>query len=77
MDYVLWLIEHPDNGNRSPFYYGWEEGSLGWTADINAALKFEGREAADKMASDVGLPDYRNADHKWLDHKPASNLDVA
>jgi hypothetical protein len=76
-DYVLWLVEHPDNGKRSPFYFGWEEGEKGWTADMDAALKFETREAAEKMASDCGLPDYQIRDHKWLDHKPTSNLDVA
>lgn len=77
MDYILWLIEHPDNGKRHPFYFGWEEGEKGWTADINAALKFETREDAEKMADGCGLWDYQIRGHKWLDHKPASNLDIA
>lgn len=76
-DHVLWLIEHPGNGTKTPFYFGWEEGEKGWTSDINAALKFEVEADAYKMASDCGLPDYHIRDHKWLDHKPTSNLDVA
>lgn len=77
MDYILWLIEHPDNEKRSPLYLGWEEGEKGWTGDINAAFKFETHDGAEMMASDCGLPDYKIRDHKWLDHKPTSNLDVA
>lgn len=77
MDHVLWLIEHPDNGDKSPSYFGWEEGEQGWTGEIKEAFKFDTKAAAGKHASDVGLPDYRIVDHKWLDHKPASNLDVA
>jgi hypothetical protein len=71
--YVLWLIEHPDNGTKSPSYFGWEEGEKGWTGDIKAAFKFETKDAAEMMASDCGLPDWRVADHRWLDHKPTSN----
>jgi len=77
MSHVLWLIEHPDNGKQSPFYFGWEEGEKGWTAEISAAFKFDAKDAAEKMASDCGLPDYQIRDHQWLDHKPTSNLDVA
>lgn len=77
MDYVLWLIEHPDNGAKSPFYFGWVEGEKGWTPDINAALKFDTKGQAETMANNVGLPDYQIRDHKWLDHKPTSNLDVS
>jgi hypothetical protein len=77
MTYVLWLIEHPDNGNQRPFYFGWEEGERGWTADIEAAFKFDTQADAEKMASGCGLPDYSIIDHQWLDHKPTSNLDVA
>lgn len=58
-------------------YFGWEEGEKGWTADIKAAFKFDTRDEAEKMAGDCGLPDYQIRDHKWLDHKPTSNLDVA
>lgn len=75
-DYVLWLIEHPDNGSKSPFYLGWEEGQPGWTGDIKEAFKFQTSEAAEKLAGEVGLTDWRVADHKWLDHMPTSNLDV-
>ncbi|MCK1459123.1 hypothetical protein IVB34_12565 [Bradyrhizobium sp. 2] len=77
MDYVLWLIEHPDNGTKSPFYFGWVEGEKGWTPDINEALKFDSEGQAEATASNAGLPDYQIRDHKWLDHKPTSNLDVA
>lgn len=77
MAHVLWLIEHPDNGTRPPSYFGWEEGEKNWTGDISAALKFDTEAAAEKMASDCGLPDYQIRDHKWLDHKPTSNLDAA
>lgn len=76
MDYILWVIEHPENGKRSPFYWGWEEGSQGWTAEIGAAMKFDTRAYAEKHAAGVGVPDYRIVDHKWLDHKPTTNLDV-
>lgn len=76
-DHILWLIEHPDNGTQSPHYFGWEEGGKGWTSDIGAAFKFDTKSDADKMASDWGLPDCAIRDHKWLDHKPTSNLDVA
>lgn len=75
-DVVLWVIEHPDNGNQRPFYFGWVEGEKGWTPDIDDALKFDSEGQAEAMASNVGLPDYRIVDHKWLDHKPTSNLDV-
>jgi hypothetical protein len=78
-EYVLWLIEHPGNGNgkQPPFYFGREEGEKAWTADIKWAFKFETKDAAEKMAGDCGLADWRIVDHKWLDHKPTSNLDVA
>lgn len=76
-DYVLWLIEHPDNGTKSPFYWGIEEGEQGWTSDIAWSFKFATKEAAEQHASDVGIPDYQINDHKWLDHMPTSNLDVA
>lgn len=76
MDYARWLIEHPDNGTRSPFYWGVEEGVQGWTADVRWSFKFDTEAAAEKHASDVGIPDYQIRDHKWLDHEPTSNLDV-
>jgi hypothetical protein len=72
MDTVLWLIEHPNNGNQRPFYWGVEEGEESWTADIEAAHKFAAAEFAEKWAGDVGIPDYRIVDHKWLDHKPTT-----
>lgn len=72
MDTVLWLIEHPNNGNQTPFYWGNEEGEQAWTADIEAAFKFETADAAEQYAGDVGIPDYRIVDHKWLDHKPTT-----
>lgn len=76
-DHVLWLIEHPNNGKQSPFYWGIEEGEQGWTADMRWAFKFDTAADAEMRASDVGIPDYRVEDHLFLDHKPASNLDVA
>lgn len=75
--YVLWLIEHPESKHQTPFYWGIEEGKQGWTADIKWAFKFETADEAEMHASGVGIPDYRIIDHKWLDHKPTSNLDVA
>lgn len=77
MDYVYWLIEHPDNGKRIPFYYGWAEGERGWTPDIKDAFKLSSEAEAEKMASDMGLPDYRILDHKFLDHEPTTNLDIS
>ena len=76
-DVVLWAIEHPENGKQRPFYWGIEEGEQGWTTDIRWAFKFDTKDAAEKHASDIGIPDYQIRDHKWLDHKPTSNLDVA
>ena len=76
MAYILWLIEHPQQ-HQGIFYFGWEEGEKNWTADINAALKFDTKAEAEAMAINIGLPDYRIVDHQWLDHKPATNLDVA
>lgn len=75
-DVVLWVIEHPENGNQPPFYWGTEEGEQGWTAEIKWAFKFEAPEDAEKHAGGVGIPDYKIIDHKWLDHTPTSNLDV-
>jgi hypothetical protein len=72
MDTVLWLIEHPNNGKQKPFYWGIEEGEEGWTADIDAAHKFASFEFAEKWASDIGIPDYRIIDHKWLDQTPTT-----
>ena len=71
-DVVLWLIEHPNNGNQRPFYWGNEEGEQGWTGDIEASFKFETSDEADRHAGDVGIPDYKIIDHKWLNHKPTT-----
>lgn len=77
MTYVYWLIEHPDNGKRSPHYFGWEEGERGWTSDLSAAFKFETQGIAEQFANEIGIQDWRVIDHQFLDHKPTSNLDVA
>lgn len=76
-DVVLWVIEHPENGKQPPFYWGTEEGEQGWTSEIKWAIKFDTADEAEKRASDVGIPNYRIVDHKWMDHTPTSNLDVA
>lgn len=69
---VLWLIEHPNNGNQRPFYWGNEEGEQAWTTDIEAAFKFATEGEADKHAGDVGIPDWRIVGHQWLDHTPTT-----
>lgn len=69
---ILWLIEHPNNGNQTPAYWGLEEGEESWTGDIEAAHKFAAHEFAEKWAGDVGIPDYRIVDHQWLDHTPTT-----
>lgn len=77
-EHVLWIIEHPENGQqgKSPFYWGLVEGQQGWTPDIKDAFKFDTQFDAEKRADDVGIPDYRVFDHMWLDHRPTTNLDV-
>jgi hypothetical protein len=76
-NYVLWLIEHPENAYQTPVYWGVEEDQEGWAGDIKWAFKFETSADAEKHAEGVGIPDYRIIDHKWLDHKPTTKSVVA
>lgn len=72
-DVVAWVIEHPDNGNQTPLYWGHEEGQPGWTSDIRHAFRFDTQEDAEHRAGGHGIPDYRIVDHKWLAHGESSN----
>ncbi len=64
---IAWLIELPQHARQGqpPTYWGYEEGSQGWTCDINAAIRFKARDEADMCGSDCGILDYEVVEHAW------------
>lgn len=61
---IAWLIELPQSARSGlTFYFGWEEGKPGWTADINHAIESETKDEAEQFASDIGLRDWTVVEH--------------
>lgn len=65
---IAFLIEMPQSArpaNQPPTYWGYDEGSEGWTRDIKDAIRFATFEAADMRGSDCGILDYEVIEHAW------------
>lgn len=72
---VAWLIEKPQHARPGspPIYWGYEEGSEGWTADIKEAIRFDTQDEADMHASDCGILEHVAVEHAWQAAAPAQS----
>lgn len=66
MQEVAWLIEIEQAARSGPpFYWGWEDGEPGWTAEHQNAKRFATKEAAEREADGCGLDDWVVVEHAW------------
>ncbi len=65
---IGWLIALLPSVQAQPTWYGeTEEGSLGWTTDNLAAVRFARKEDAQRVVDCEGFTEVRVEEHMWVD----------